>query len=191
MQVILYIACRIPERRALFCLETPQEKCARALHRRPPPPLDPVWYSLFFSVLFSSRTTTTTMLSAEEPVVAPALDARTEEFLTGGPLSLVHEVSVSVIAHPYLDELADKIRGEPIPWQVRLWTVTAARNKALSAHARACGYARITKEVVFWQPTRLLWFSMWKTRALKKLLPSCLRWKIYIYIYILMHRDAG
>ncbi|KAL1928691.1 hypothetical protein VTP01DRAFT_2477 [Rhizomucor pusillus] len=57
------------------------------------------------------------MLSAEEPVVAPALDARTEEFLTGGPLSLVHEVSVSVIAHPYLDELADKIRGEPIPWQ--------------------------------------------------------------------------
>lgn len=33
--------------------------------------------------------------------------------------SLIEDVNLTVIQHPYLDELADKIRTEPIPWQVR------------------------------------------------------------------------
>ncbi|CDH54650.1 atpase v1 complex subunit h [Lichtheimia corymbifera JMRC:FSU:9682] len=31
--------------------------------------------------------------------------------------SLIEDVNLTVIQHPYLDELADKIRTEPIPWQ--------------------------------------------------------------------------
>lgn len=31
---------------------------------------------------------------------------------------LVHDVKVTIISHPYLDDMLDKIRTKDIPWEV-------------------------------------------------------------------------
>ncbi|KAG2228215.1 hypothetical protein INT45_011007 [Circinella minor] len=65
------------------------------------------------------------MLSAEAPLVDTTLIdhssnpvvIETETTTDTATSSLIEEVTLTIIAHPYLDELADKIRQEPIPWQ--------------------------------------------------------------------------
>ncbi|KAI9322898.1 V-ATPase subunit H-domain-containing protein [Dichotomocladium elegans] len=37
--------------------------------------------------------------------------------------SLIEDISLTIIQHPYLDDLVDKIRVEPIPWQASLITM--------------------------------------------------------------------
>ena len=68
------------------------------------------------------------MLSAEAPVVDTIITDESSnpvviETVTTtdtATSSLIEDVTLTIIAHPYLDELADKIRQEPIPWQVRI-----------------------------------------------------------------------
>ncbi|KAI9493260.1 ATPase V1 complex subunit H [Zychaea mexicana] len=67
------------------------------------------------------------MLSAEAPLVDTAVldsnnnDTTINDTPTPAPdtatSSLIEDVTLTIIAHPYLDELADKIRNEPIPWE--------------------------------------------------------------------------
>ncbi|KAI7851046.1 armadillo-type protein [Circinella umbellata] len=63
------------------------------------------------------------MLSAEAPLVDTTLTDNAsnpvviETTTDTATSSLIEEVTLTIIAHPYLDELADKIRQEPIPWQ--------------------------------------------------------------------------
>lgn len=39
---------------------------------------------------------------------------------------LLHDVKVTIISHPYLDDMLDKIRTKDIPWQVGTQTITDA-----------------------------------------------------------------
>ncbi|KAI9496928.1 ATPase V1 complex subunit H [Zychaea mexicana] len=67
------------------------------------------------------------MLSAEAPLVDTTVpDSNNNNVITTDTAtpatdtatsSLIEDVTLTIIAHPYLDELADKIRNEPIPWQ--------------------------------------------------------------------------
>lgn len=61
------------------------------------------------------------MLTVEEPVVAagPVHSDNNDSLETPTP-DLLQDVTLSIISHPYLDELADKIRAETIPWEVHL-----------------------------------------------------------------------
>lgn len=76
------------------------------LHRPPPEIPRP---ALSLSLL-----STCTMLSAE-----PVDTIQQQQHHNIATDSLIEDVNLTVIQHPYLDELADKIRTEPIPWQVR------------------------------------------------------------------------
>ncbi|KAI9274571.1 armadillo-type protein [Phascolomyces articulosus] len=63
------------------------------------------------------------MLSAEAPLVdttlpdSPAVVEVQTPHVDTATSSLIEDVTLTIIAHPYLDELVDKIRQEPIPWQ--------------------------------------------------------------------------